>query len=283
LHDTTAERHPELIFPTRRGRLLWTLKTRWALWRADLIFTVSEAAKADIIRTFGVIEHRVKVVPDAVDAGFRPLGDRAQTARVLARYGLHGEDRVVLYVGGIAPHKNLETLIDAYASLIRGPGPGSAKLVIVGDIQENVFHSNYPAVRDRVARLGLGGHVVFTGFVPDPELVHFYNASEVLVLPSFAEGFGLPALEAMACGIPVVASRAGALPEVVGDAGLFFSPHAPLELRDRLQELLEDQGLREELARRGLRRAREFSWERSAQAALGAFDALVRDHGPRRA
>ena len=120
------------------------------------------------------------------------------------------------------------------------------------------------------------GKVFFTGFVSDLELVHFYNAAELLVLPSYNEGFGLPALEAMSCGLPVVASQAGALPEVVGDAGLFFNPYAPEELKECLQELLNDKRFCEKLGNRGLCRARKFSWENSARAALAVFDELVR-------
>jgi glycosyltransferase involved in cell wall biosynthesis len=124
------------------------------------------------------------------------------------------------------------------------------------------------------------GSVIFTGFVDDADLAHFYNAAAALVMPSYDEGFGLPALEAMACGTPVVASRAGALPEVVGEAGCFFNPHSPDELKDQLAQLLKDPQLREGLGRQGLQRAKEFSWERSARDALAIFEETVKGIEP---
>ncbi|MBA2524650.1 MAG: glycosyltransferase family 4 protein [Pyrinomonadaceae bacterium] len=274
-HDTTAERFPSLIFPNKRAQLFWKLKVRWALRRADLVATVSEAAKQDLMDQFGLSDAMVKVVPDGVDPAFRPLADLKATDRVLSAHGLTSDQRFILYVGGISPHKNLATLLDAYASLVKDSKDQNVKLVLIGDFEKDVFFSSYPAVRDRVEALSLSGKVVFTGFVSDTDLPHFYNAGEVLVLPSFAEGFGLPALEAMACGTPVAVSNAGALPEVVGDAGLFFDPYSAREIRQRLQELIENEELRRELGQRGLRRARNFSWECSARRALDTFNGLV--------
>jgi glycosyltransferase involved in cell wall biosynthesis len=274
-HDMTDKHCPELLFPNWQSRLFWKLKVRLALWRANMIITVSDQSKRDIINEFGLKEETVRIVPDGVSAAFRTINDDTQTCQVTGKYGLLSTDRFILYVGGISPHKNLETLVDAYASMIRGRSVRDVKLVLIGDFQKDVFYSNYSSLQERVGKLGLNGKVIFTGFVSDEELVHFYNAAELLVLPSYNEGFGLPALEAMSCGLPVVASQAGALPEVVGDAGLFFNPHVPEELKDRLQELLDDKQFREKLGNRGLSRARKFSWENSARAALAAFDELV--------
>lgn len=274
-HDTTAERFPSLIFPNKRGQMFWKLKVRWALRRADLVVTVSESAKQDLINRFGLSDAMVKVVSDGVDPAFRPLADRAETDRVLAAHAIESTQRFILYVGGISPHKNLVTLLDAYASLVKDGKDQNVKLVLIGDFEKDVFYSSYAAVRERVEALSLSGKVVFTGFVSDAALLHFYNAAELLVLPSFAEGFGLPALEAMACGTPVAVSTAGALPEVVGDAGLLFDPYSATEIRQRLQELIENEELRRELSRRGLRRARDFSWECAARTALDTFTSLV--------
>lgn len=274
-HDTTAERYPEFIFPNWRGRLLWTLKVRWALRQADLIITVSESARKDIIQTFGLSEERVSVVADAPNPAFHPVSDEAQTRRIVAKYGIRNTDRIILYVGGLSPHKNLETLIEAYARLIRERSMRNVKLVLTGDVQGDVFYSCYPALRKEVETLGLGEAVVFTGFVPDADLLYFYNAAQVLVMPSFNEGFGLPAVEAMACGTPVVASCAGALPEVVGECGLLFDPRAPEELTNHLQELLENTSLRNTLGRKGLSRAQQYSWDQSARAALAIFEKVA--------
>lgn len=274
IHDTIAEHYPRLIFPDRRSRLFWMLKVGWAVRQARLVTTVSETARREISKEFGLKEDTVRVIPDAVGGEFRPLDSLLETHPVLARYGIKHDERFILYVGGISPHKNLPTLLDAYASLIRGQGVQGVRLVLVGDYQKDVFYSAYQSLRAQVEREGLSEQVIFTGFVSDSDLVHLYNAAEMLVLPSFDEGFGLPALEAMACGTPVVASRAGALPEVVGQGGLFFNPYAPEELQERLQRLLADRQLRADLGRKGLQRAREFSWEHSARTALGIFEEL---------
>ncbi len=279
IHDTIAERYPALIFPHWRARLLWTLKVRWAIRQADLVTTVSEAAKQALVEQFGIRAEAIRVVPDAADPTFRPLGDDPRTQSILANYGIHRAERFILYVGGLSPHKNLTTLVDAYARLLRCESYGDLRLVLVGDFQGDVFFSSYPSLRETVHQSGLASRVVFTGFVPDAELVHLYNAAQALVLPSFDEGFGLPVLEAMACGIPVVASRIPALRGLANDAGLFFEPGAPDELAHRLGEVLSNAQLRQALSRKGLSRAQQFSWERSARVALAAFEEVTLPRG----
>lgn len=271
VHDTIAERHPEMVFPTWRSRFFWSLKLRWALRQADVIATVSESARDDLVKTFGLRRNAVRVIPDAVHVAFRPVPRGEATERVLARYGLGGDAPLILYVGGLSPHKNLPTLIEAFTRLLRDGAPAGARLALVGDLTGDVFHSNQAALRRQVARLGVDGQVVFTGFVPDADLVYLYNVAGMLVLPSFAEGFGLPAAEAMACGTPVIASRVPALLEVVGEGGLFFDPRSPAELTARLREVLHNGERRARLGRAALQQARRFSWEQSARAALEAF------------
>jgi glycosyltransferase involved in cell wall biosynthesis len=280
IHDTTAERYPKLIFPNRRSRLFWKLKVQLAVRRADLIATVSEASKREITKEFGVAEDRVSVISDAVGAEFYPLNQESKTREVVARYGVDVEEPFILYVGGISPHKNLHTLVDAHALLGQESCASSANLVLVGDYQKDVFYSSYTSLREKIDSLGTTDKVVFTGFVDDADLVYLYNAASVLVMPSYDEGFGLPALEAMACGTPVIASNTGALPEVVGNAGRLFSPHSPQHLKDHLATVLSDRLVHDAMQRMGLQRAREFSWERSAQAALSAFSQLGRSLEP---
>ena len=275
IHDTTAERYPSLIFPNWRARMAWNLKLWLAVRRADLIATVSEASKRAIVDQFRVEPDAIRVVSDAVTPVFRASVDASLTVEVLQRFGINPGDRYVLYVGGISPHKNLMTLVDAYASVAHEDGFGDIKLVMVGDYAGDVFYSSYPELRSRIEAAGMTRNVVFTGFVPDDALLHVYHAADLLVMPSFDEGFGLPAVEAMACGTPVVASRAGALPEVVGDAGLLFDPNAPTELTHHLRALLADEGLRRDLGQKGQDRSQRFSWERSVDAALAGFREVV--------
>lgn len=280
IHDAIAERHPALIFPHWRARLLWAAKVRWAIRQAHLVTTVSQSARQALVEQFGIRAETIRVIPDAADQTFRPLGDDPGTRRILAKYGLEATERFILYVGGLSPHKNLTTLIDAYARLRHDNGYGDVRLVLAGDIEGDVFFSNYRGLRDRVHGSGLASRVIFTGFVSDPELVHFYNAAQALVLPSFDEGFGLPVLEAMACGTPVVASRIPALVGLADKAGLYFEPHAAEELARRLGEVLSDAMLRRTLGREGLARAQLFSWERSAEAALAAFNEVTSRRAP---
>ena len=275
IHDTTAERYPKLIFPNRRSRLFWKLKVQMAVHRADLIATVSQASKTEIVREFGVDAQKVRVVSDAVGPEFYPLNTESGTPEVLAKYGVNIGLPFILYVGGISPHKNLITLVKAHAALQRAAGSVNANLVLLGDYQKDVFFSSYSDLCREIEHLGTKNSVVFTGFVDDADLVHFYNGASTLVMPSFDEGFGLPALEAMACGTPVIASRAGALPEVVGDVGKLFNPHDPDELKDCLSDVLGDAKLHHEMSRQGQQRAREFSWARSADAALAVFEEVA--------
>lgn len=275
-HDMTDRRFPELLFPTWRSRLFWEIKIRSAVRRADMIFTVSETSRRDIIDAFSFRPDHVRVVADAVDPSFVPAPAGPERTQVLARYGLAEDERFILYVGGLSPHKNLETLILAYERWLRSGNPEPVSLVLVGDYTADVFHSSFETLRRLVDENGLASSVRFAGFVPDIDLRHFYSAADALVLPSLYEGFGLPVLEAMACGTAVVASNAGALPEVVGDAGLLFDPLSPAELSQCLGRVLGDRSLNAELVDRGMSRARQFTWDSSARVAIDAFEQLSR-------
>jgi glycosyltransferase involved in cell wall biosynthesis len=267
MHDTLALAHPELVFPTWQGRVSWALKEHAAVRWADRILTVSQAARRDLMAWFRLPEEKVRVVTEGPDAVFRPREPGPESDAALARHGIAPGARYLLYVGGLSPHKNLPRLIEAFAGT--GPRDG-VKLVLVGDLGD-VFHTHVPEIRAAVARLGLGGHVHLPGFVPDDDLVFLYNRAYALVQPSLWEGFGLPPVEAMACGVPVLYSRAGSLPEVVGDAGLEFEPTDVAAMAGALGRLLGDRPLRDRLAGLALRRARRFTWAASARALLDCF------------
>lgn len=276
-HDMTDRRVPELLFPTWQSRCLWEIKIRLAMRRADMVFTVSDTSRRDICRAFGLGAGQIRVISDAVDPSFTSAADDARRAAVLAHFGVAADERFLLYVGGISPHKNLATLVRAFQQWSdRHPDDRNVSLVLVGDFVSDVFHSSYQSVKSLIASAGLEQRVRFAGFVPDAELCDLYSAAEALVLPSFYEGFGLPALEAMACGTPVLASNAGSLPEVVGTAGLLFHPHSVDELAAAIERIVADSALRDDLSARGLVRASEFSWHESARAALAAFQDVMR-------
>jgi glycosyltransferase involved in cell wall biosynthesis len=269
MHDTLALAHPELVFSNWKGRLAWKVKEHAAARWADRIVTVSESARRDLLAWFRLPEHKVALMTEGPDAVFRPLADSPGSAAVLERYGVRPGARYLLYVGGLSPHKNLPRLIEAFA---RG-APADVRLVLVGDTGD-VFLTHVPALREAVARFGLGDRVVFTGFVPDDELVHLYNRAYALLQPSLMEGFGLPPVEAMACGIPVLSSTAGSLPEVVGGAGVFFDPTDVDAMAGAIGRLLADPAERDRLAGAALERAAHFTWAEAARRLLACFDDL---------
>ncbi len=275
IHDVIAERYPQLVFRNNRHRVFWNMKVWMALRQADFILTVSEFSKRGIVEEFNISGERVFVVKEAADPVFYRRERDEDFEDVLRRYHISSKDRVILYVGGIAPHKNIQTLVKAYASLIEEPKYKDVRLVLVGDVEKEVFLVD-SGLSDLIDRLGLNESAIFTGFLEDRDLAILYNAAAVFVLPSYCEGFGLPALEAMACGTPVIGSCTTSLPEVVGNAGLFFHPDSSEELKDRLCEVLHDDGLRRELSKRAIDRAATYSWELSARQALGMFNEIVR-------
>ncbi|HZM51080.1 MAG TPA: glycosyltransferase family 1 protein [Vicinamibacteria bacterium] len=271
-HDAIAETHPRLIFRSARARLFWRAKSWLANRQADRIVTVSSDARKRIAAALGRRESSIAVVTEGPGADFRPLRDRVTVRHVLEDYDLPADEPLILYVGGISPHKNLDGLLHAFAQLAYMP----AHLAIVGDHSGDSFLGCYPELVRLRERLTLQSRVTFTGFVPDAHLAVLYNAATVLVLPSFDEGFGLPAVEAMACGLPVAASRSGSLPEVVGPAGVFFEAGDHAAMAATLRRILDDPDLRAQLSAEGLRRAELFTWGAAARDALRVFEETAR-------
>jgi glycosyltransferase involved in cell wall biosynthesis len=267
LHDTLAIAHPELVFPGGKGRLAWKAKEHAAVAWADRIVTISEASRRDLIAWFRLPDDRVRNVSCAPDVVFQPMPG-PEGPDVLRRYGVDPDRRYWLYVGGLSPHKNIARLIEAFARL----GP-EERLVIVGDFGD-VFHTHIPELRALVERLGLVDRVRFTGFVLDGDLAYLLTRSYALVMPSLMEGFGLPAIEAMACGTPVVASTYGALPEVVGEAGVLVDPIDVDAIAAGMRSLLDDPARRDRLAALSLERSTLFTWEAVARSLLAVFDDL---------
>ena len=257
-----------LLFPrsvSGKGRLFFRLASTLALRAASHVAAVSESTRDDLIRYFSVSPAKVSVTPLAADSRFRPQ-PASETNRAREKYGLPA--RFVLYVGINKPHKNLPGLIDAYAQLAAAHAP---PLVIAG-----VWDERYPQARQRAEQNQVGDRVRFLGAVDEGDLPALYGAASLFVFPSLYEGFGLPVLEAMACGTPVACANTASQPEIVGGAGRLFDPHSVAEIRDVMAELLEDSSQRADLSERGLVRANEFSWHATAAATLRCYRKLLR-------
>ena len=239
-----------------------------AVSTARTVMTVSNASKRDLLGFFDIDPERVRVIPNGIDPAMTTEMDPDELARIKARFQLDG--RSILFVGNIKPHKNVERLIEAFARLREDESLKDVKLIVVGDEL-----SKYPALRRAVARHQIRRHVRFFGFVPEMTLVALYRAADVFVLPSLYEGFGLPVLEAMANGTPVVTSNLSSLPEVVGDAALTVDPYDIDAIAGATRRVLQDEELQARLIRDGKARAKEFGWEQSVRQIHGVYlDAL---------
>lgn len=247
-------------------------KLQW-LKNANLWLAISEHTRQDAIERLGLPEHRVTNISAGCNPDFQPVELTADTERrVRERYGL--TRRFLLYTGGIDPRKNIEGMIAAFAMLPRSLR-GDYQLVVVCSVQEHDRRRLTELARCRGLR---GSDVIFTGFVPDDDLITLYNLCALFVFPSLYEGFGLPPLEAMSCGAPVIASNTSSLPEVVGWEKALFDPKEPEAISEKIREALTDDVFRRSLRKHGLEQAKCFSWEQSARRALEAFEAFPADH-----
>jgi len=259
IHDCIHLLFPQYL-PTRPAWQYARFMMGSAIRRAALVFTVSEASRNDILRFYPDADpDLVSVVPNAIDEAIVEDPGEEETQRVKERYQIRG--RFVLYAGNIKPHKNLERLVAAFGRLKQRPGHEDVKLLIIGDEV-----NRYGSLRRAVEAAGVRQDVRFFGFVPDRTLAALYRLASVFAFPSLYEGFGLPPLEAMACGTPVVTSNLSSLPEVVGDAAVLVDPYQPEDIAHGLERVLSDDTLRADLSGRGRARAQEFSWERSVRA-----------------
>ncbi len=234
--------------------------------KAGAIITVSNSARKDILRYLKVPKEKVRVVPGAASPSFRPITDATQLEAVRARHGLY--DPYILYVGTIEPRKNLPRLVRAFASLKRRGLPH--KLVIVG---QSGWHTE--PIFAEIERLELKSEIVFTGYVPFEDLPAIYTMAEVMAFPSLYEGFGLPVIEAMACGTPVVTSNTSSLVEVADSAALLVDPLSVEELETALHRFISDRCLRADLREKGLERAAHLTWEHTAQATLEVYNSVL--------
>ncbi|MEW5959405.1 MAG: glycosyltransferase family 1 protein [Chloroflexota bacterium] len=262
VHDLSFVREPDSVMPGMTRHL-----NRWVPWsvaRADHLVAVSEATRADLMALYQTPPEKITVIHHGVTPEFKPVEEPARLAAVRRQYGL-GSRPFILTLGTIQPRKNYRRLVQAFARL-----ESPWELVIAGG---KGWH--YDAIFEEVRRLGLEQRVYFPGFVADADLPALCSAARLFVYPSLYEGFGLPALEAMACGVPVIASNQSSLPEVVGDAGLLVEPRDVEALAGAMSRVLVDEALHQHLAQAGRRRAANFSWDKAAARLLELYQTIL--------
>jgi len=268
IHDLSFEHLPQTF--NRRSRTQLRLTVRHSARRATKILTLSEHTRRDVIDTYGIDAGRITAIPLAAPAHFGPVAHDKELQRVRHIYGIEGD--YVLTVGSIQPRKNLVRLIKAYAAL-RGAHSSNRcpKLVIVGKCAW-LYDETLRALKET----GVRDSVVLTGYVPESDLPALYSGALCFVYPSYFEGFGLPPLEAMKCGAPVIVGNATSLPEVVGDAALKVDPFDVSAIATAMDQLINNSVLRRELSLKGQARAKMFDWNDTARRTLAVYEQVYR-------
>lgn len=270
-HDISFEHFPGYF--TRRERAQFRLTIPWTARRAAQVLTVSEYSRQDLIRTYGLAPERVTLTPNGIASHFQPASPTA-IAEVRARYAIEGP--YVLAVGNLQPRKNLPALVQAFERMLGRHPEWPHRLVIVGK-KAWLFDG----ILAEIARAGVRDRIVMTDYVPEADLPALYSGAACFVYPSLFEGFGLPPLEAMACGTPVVVGDNSALPEVVGEAGLRVEATSLEAIEQAMERLLLDEVLRRRLAEAGRVQAARFTWDECARRTLEVYRAVT-ERGVRR-
>lgn len=264
LYDLIPQQFPQLVSP--QARLLARLATRLALHAGDHFLAISEATRREFLTRYPLDPARVTAVPLAADSQFKP---QSETAVASLWQKMNLPKRYVLYLGINKPHKNLKRLVKAW-KLVTQKLPDTPPLLIAG-----AWDERYEGVKAAVARQSLNHHVQFIGRVADTDLPALYSGATLFVFPSLVEGFGLPVLEAMACGTAVACANSSSLPEVGGEAAAYFDPTDSEEIASVLVALLQDEQQQKAMAKRGLVQAEKFSWEKTAVATLAHYRNLA--------
>jgi glycosyltransferase involved in cell wall biosynthesis len=267
IHDLSFEHLPQTF--NRRSRIQLRLTVRRTARSASHIIVPSEHTRRDIIETYNIGSERVSVTPLAAPESFAPVEDEREVRRVRELYKIRGD--YILTVGSIQPRKNLARLISTYAALRRArPHANLPQLVLVGK-RAWLYGETLSAIEE----FGIRDLTILAGYVPESDLPALYTGALCFVYPSYFEGFGLPPLEAMQCGAPVIAGNETSLPEVVGDAGLLVDPFDVEALATALARMIDDSDLRARLRHKGLERAKHFSWRETARLTLQAYERAV--------
>lgn len=274
-HDTIPERYPDLVFPSKTNFRLWQAKCWLAQVQAKRIMTISRASADDLSTILKIKPSKIDIITEGAEAVFAPISDPERLCARRAEYDLPVDAPLLIYVGGFNRHKNVLRLIEAMPQVLETLP--DARLAIVGRTSGDRFWDNVDELRNTAARdAKASGRVIFTGEIDDEALAELLNTANALVMPSLWEGFGLPALEAMSCGTPVLCSNRGSLPEVVGKDGLFFDPTNTTEIASQIVQLLTDPARQDSERQRVLDQAAKFSWHRAAELAEASFKNALR-------
>jgi glycosyltransferase involved in cell wall biosynthesis len=275
IHDAIAERFPELTLPSWRARLFWRAKVWLALFQSRLVLTVSEYAARELVEVLGVSRDRLRVAVEAPAAVYTP-SPPADVSAAAERAGLPAGARWLTYVGGFSPHKRVDAIVRAHATVARELGAAAPHLLLVGALSGDVFLGNQGEIRAAIQTAGTEALVHWTGFLPDEELRHLHSGALALLLPSLAEGFGLPAVEAAACGCPVIATTASPLPELLSGGGLFVAPGDDDALTTAVRCVARNEPERLAMATVALSRANALTWTHAATVTLSALHEAAR-------
>ena len=271
VHDAIAERYPKLTLPNWRARWFWRAKVRLALWQARLVLTVSHYAARDVENILRVPADRIRVTNEASSSVYRPSESAEAVAAAARTIGLPPDATWYTYVGGLNPHKRVDALVRAHGEVVRHANGAKPHLILVGPTDRDVFHSGADAVVRAIEEAETREYVHCVGFLPDETLRHLHSGALSLVLPSACEGFGLPAIEAAACGTPVVATTESPLPELLAGGGIFVSPDDHRGLVDALRTMATDGRRRADMGRTARKRSQLLSWDKSATVAIDAL------------
>ena len=267
VHDLSFEHLPQTF--NRRSRTQLRLTVRHSVKRAARILTLSEHTRRDMIETYGTSPERITAIPLAAPSYFGRVREERELQRVRHIYGIEGD--YILCVSSIQPRKNLPRLVRAYESLRNKRGPGKLpKLVLVGKCAWL-----YDETLRSIEEGRMKDSIILTGYVPQSDLPALYSGSICFVYPSYFEGFGLPPLEAMKCGTPVIAGNRTSLPEVVGDAGILVDPFDVNAIAAAIERLVDDPDLRQQLSVKGVARSRLFDWNETARRTLKIYEQVV--------
>jgi len=264
VHDVIYKKYPGWFSP--RDRIVLNLGVGITIRRADLVVTVSENSRKDILHYYAIPDEKIAVVPEAAGQIFYKV-DRETVQSVCRRFNISGP--YLLCVGNLQPRKNLMRIIRAFSEVINKDRYRHLKLVVAGKAQwreSDIYHL--------VTSLGIKQNIIFTDYVSDSELVALYSGARLFLYPSLYEGFGLPPLEAMSCGVPVLTSNNSSIPEVVGDAAHLIDPTCVKQISDGILKILSDRAYSETLIRRGKAQAKKYSWSLTAKQFLNSMEAL---------